>query len=238
MHVHLPKPMHGWRQFAGEVGIIVLGVLIALTAEQVVNRVHERSQISEFRRALRGELADSRARWEDMRAGHDCANQRLDAIEQWLRTAGPRERLIGAYSPMLWNMHSSAWDLAKTSAVAEQIPLQERLLYASLYSAIDNWREYLNEERENAVQLNALLATADVPQHRADVGMRIDVARQYLTRRKRNYPYFFVRLDQLRIAPDATQLTVSHDPRDLCSPLNRSTAAAKDRTAAAPPSAS
>jgi hypothetical protein len=30
MHVHLPKPLHGWRAFAGEVGIIVLGVLIAL----------------------------------------------------------------------------------------------------------------------------------------------------------------------------------------------------------------
>jgi hypothetical protein len=70
------------------------------------------------------------------------------------------------------------------------------------------------------VQLNALLATADVPQHRADVGMRIDVARQYLTRRKRNYPYFFTRLDQLRIKPDATQLTVTHDPGDLCKPLS------------------
>jgi hypothetical protein len=27
---HLPKPLHGWRQFAGEVGIIVIGVLIGL----------------------------------------------------------------------------------------------------------------------------------------------------------------------------------------------------------------
>jgi hypothetical protein len=29
MHFHLPKPLHGWREFAGEVGIIVVGVLIA-----------------------------------------------------------------------------------------------------------------------------------------------------------------------------------------------------------------
>ena len=36
MHFHLPKPLHGWREFAGEVGIIVVGVLIALAAEQVV----------------------------------------------------------------------------------------------------------------------------------------------------------------------------------------------------------
>jgi len=30
MHFRLPKPLHGWREFAGEVGIIVIGVLIAL----------------------------------------------------------------------------------------------------------------------------------------------------------------------------------------------------------------
>jgi len=32
MHFHLPKPLHGWREFAGEVGIIVIGVLIVLGA--------------------------------------------------------------------------------------------------------------------------------------------------------------------------------------------------------------
>ena len=27
MHFHLPKPLHGWRDFLKEVGIIVLGVI-------------------------------------------------------------------------------------------------------------------------------------------------------------------------------------------------------------------
>ena len=36
MHFHLPKPLHGWREFAGEVGVIVLGVLIALGALALV----------------------------------------------------------------------------------------------------------------------------------------------------------------------------------------------------------
>ena len=34
MRVKLPKPLHGWREFAGEVGVVVLGVLIALAAQQ------------------------------------------------------------------------------------------------------------------------------------------------------------------------------------------------------------
>ena len=34
MRFQLPQPLHGWRVFAGEVGVIVLGVLLALAAQQ------------------------------------------------------------------------------------------------------------------------------------------------------------------------------------------------------------
>ena len=60
MHFHLPKPLHGWREFVGEVGIIVIGVLIALGAEQVVEAVHHRSQVDEAIEKLRAESADNR----------------------------------------------------------------------------------------------------------------------------------------------------------------------------------
>jgi hypothetical protein len=43
MHFHLPKPLHGWREFGGEVGIIVLGVLIALGAEQIVESLFQKA---------------------------------------------------------------------------------------------------------------------------------------------------------------------------------------------------
>lgn len=219
MHIHKPHPFHGLREFLKEYGIIVLGVLTALALEQAVETLRQGEQIEQLRHALRGELADSRARWEDMAAGQACAEARLDAIERWLRVAPPTARLVDAYQPMLWNMHSSAWDIAKASPAAQHIPLEERLLYASLYSAIDNWRDYLNEERTNAVQLDALLMTANQPEHRREVAMRVAMARQYLTRRLRNYPYFFTRLDQLHIRPDARQLTIVHDHKALCAPL-------------------
>jgi len=57
MHVHLPKPLHGWRAFVGEVGIIVVGVLIALGAEQMVEALHWRSEVAGFRSAVRQEVA-------------------------------------------------------------------------------------------------------------------------------------------------------------------------------------
>ena len=73
------RPLHGWRAFAGEVGIIVIGVLIALGAQQIVESIHDRREVDQLRSALRAELADDRARWEHMRASDSCTLQRLDA---------------------------------------------------------------------------------------------------------------------------------------------------------------
>jgi hypothetical protein len=219
MHFRLPKPLHGWREFAGEVGIIVVGVLIALAAEQVVQMIHEREDVSQLRSALSGELADDRARWEDMRTADACVAQRLDALDRWLANAPTGARLDSTYPILLWNMHSSAWDIAKTSPAAARIPLDQRLTYASLYGAIDNWRDLLREEGSNAQVLGALFATANQAENRRQIPFHLAKARIYLRRRQANYPYFFSRFDELGIHPDASKLTIAHDPHALCKPL-------------------
>lgn len=61
MHFHLPKPLHGWRELAGEVGIIVVGVLIALMFEAVVDGITWQRKVAAARTELRYEL------------GHDLA---------------------------------------------------------------------------------------------------------------------------------------------------------------------
>jgi hypothetical protein len=220
MHFHLPKPLHGWRAFIGEVGIIVIGVLIALSAEQVVERMHEREDVGQLRDALRAELADDRARWEHIRAQDHCTEQRLSLLDKWVASAPPNARLThGPYAVMLWNMHSSAWDLAKTSLAASHIPLKERLVYASLYGATDNWRQFFNEEYANMDALTGLLATADQRQNRAQVRLHLAEARLFLRRRRLNYLFFFTRFDALGIRPDYSQLTIHSDPNALCAPL-------------------
>jgi hypothetical protein len=174
MHVHLPKPLHGWRALLGEIGIIVVGVLIALSAEQLVQSFHEREDVAQLRAALRAELADDRARWEGIRSRDRCTQLRLDALGRWVASAPRGARLGGNPCRLfLFNMHSSAWDLAKTSPAAAHIPLKERLTYASLYGAIDNWRQFLEEENANANTLSALLATADQPESRRQAKVRL-----------------------------------------------------------------
>ena len=76
MHVHLPKPLHGWRAFAGEVGIIVLGVLIALGAEQIVEMLRWRSEVTSFRKAIDHELGRNLGIYRSVVVGRACAARR------------------------------------------------------------------------------------------------------------------------------------------------------------------
>jgi hypothetical protein len=220
MQLHLPKPLHGWRELAGEVGIIVLGVLIALAGEQAVSEMHSRRDAAHLRRALNSELADNRARWDAMRSQDACAQKRLDALDHWLATAPAGARNDDGYDVEIFNMHSSAWDVAKSDSAIAHIPLDERLAYASLYSTIENWRGVLGDEKTNGEELTDLLATADDPQSRQKIRLHLLSAHNGLNERIKNYTFLFTRFDELGIKPDTRGVPYKIDANALCQPLH------------------
>jgi hypothetical protein len=89
MHFHLPKPLHGWREFAGEVGIIVVGVLIALGAEQVVESFRWRHEVSEATGALREEVEGHSYDATEVTMAEPCVDQQLVDLEKALLAPGP-----------------------------------------------------------------------------------------------------------------------------------------------------
>lgn len=88
MHFHLPKPLHGWREFAGEVGIIVVGVLIALTAEQAVEAWHWHRQVEKANESFKIELEDAAASAYERLAIQSCLTNRLSEVARRLDAAG------------------------------------------------------------------------------------------------------------------------------------------------------
>jgi hypothetical protein len=157
MRFRLPKPLHGWRAFAGEVGIIVLGVLIALAAQQIAENVHERYLEREAIDHIRAELAyDSAfaaervAIGDCMRAGFTDLRQRLIASgDDWPGLKGkpvdgasrvPATSALFASAPPMSSPHRlwpvSAWSAATTSGVLNEG--QQRFFnYAALYAMVD-----------------------------------------------------------------------------------------------------
>src|SRR5947209_2838278 len=108
MHFHLPKPLHGWRAFVGEVGIIVIGVLIALGAEQIAEAWQWHEKVAVVRKSLMGELGNDRARWELDVAWTRCASRQLDRVDRWAAQGAPPAAtpLVPAYDDLFW-MHSA-----------------------------------------------------------------------------------------------------------------------------------
>ena len=219
MHLHLPQPLHGWRAFVGEVGIIVLGVLIALGAEQVVEAIHWRDSVSQMREAMRSELAIDRKRVEVNLAQDRCINARLDAILRWSASAPAGTRIANAAGPMLWNYHTSTWDITKTSPTAGHFSLKEQLMYAGAYDSIANEQRYLFDEQRSWADLLATLASADRPESRGQIEHEVASARLHLRTRDSNGRSLLSQFDQLGIKPDPAGVPIRMDLQRLCRAL-------------------
>jgi hypothetical protein len=165
MHFHLPKPLHGWRAFAGEVGIIVLGVLIALAAEEFVRTIVSRRDANALRQSMVDELAMDRARWEANVHDVPCALKRLEEVRDWAGRPGS-DRLDGFDPPAFWTMHDSAWQIARSSPVMTALPLKERDALADLYFVIGVQERILENAQNTSYRVDALAKTADRPQSR------------------------------------------------------------------------
>jgi hypothetical protein len=149
MHFHLPKPMHGWREFAGEVGIIVIGVLIALGAEQVVETIHGQAQVREFRGAVDDELAYSLGSYKQRLMLGPCVRARLAELDQVIASdQGGRMMPMHGLShwPVSFSLRTSVWT-GRTGDVDALMPLQTRLAYASIYDDLTNYDVHRVDER-------------------------------------------------------------------------------------------
>ena len=143
MHFHLPKPLHGWRAFVGEVGIIVIGVLIALGAEQFLEWVHWRNEVADARRALDHEVAYDLGAVQKRQDEAPCIDRRLHAIRVMLagRSSGLRTAPRSALGqPQLWRPRTDASQAAVAGQVAEHMPLATRLATPSFTAGSNGTR--------------------------------------------------------------------------------------------------
>ena len=57
MEVHKPKPVHSWREFISEIAVVVIGVVIALSADQMLQGLELRAKVRHAEQQMRAELA-------------------------------------------------------------------------------------------------------------------------------------------------------------------------------------
>lgn len=159
MQFKLPKPLHGWREFVGEVGIIVLGVLIALGAQQLAEKIQQRSEANDARQAVRGELEVNMARLASRAAQKHCVENRMDEVQALLDKATNDQSIttpgwIGR--PQYWSMQTVRWEAISQGGRAALLPANELADYGALYSWMHSINGVMTTEQADWARLRTL----------------------------------------------------------------------------------
>ena len=223
MEVHKPKPIHGWKDFLKEIGSIVLGVSIALAAEQGVEWWHWQHELRETREALHAELARAVGSYQYDAVVQDCSERRLGELSQWLDHSQPGERLVMVRPigvPMGYSFLFGAWEVAKSGQAAWRMPLDEKLRFAHLYGALARFDEITRANNEAWRQM-AQFTSAEPLDHADRMALRGLVARaRVFTRTLRTYgPFVLPDVAALGIAAEKRPPIDTDLEQSFCAPL-------------------
>jgi len=160
----------GWREFLTEVGIVVLGVLIALAADQWVQSYRSQKDARYTEAALKAELYEAARFAAERLILEKCLSDRivhvsakLDGVRgQWSAerltadAAGLNRVLPVVYRAPKRPWVTDAWQVAVSSATLQHIPKDRVSAYSRLYNAIANLRQTNEQEYATAARLGPL----------------------------------------------------------------------------------
>ena len=175
MDVHKPKAAHGWWEFLTEVGMIVVGVLIALTAEQAVLRWETAHRMHLAELQVRAELGlddGPQAAFRD--ALGPCVASALERIRTTVESGASRADLqtaIGAYDLTHPTWDDNAYRGALASGLTAQMDPAHYESWAYAYAVIPSLDREAERETHDTADLRAISRTggAITPEERTQV---------------------------------------------------------------------
>jgi hypothetical protein len=159
MDVHKPKLVRNWRELFKEWGIIVLGVLTALLAEQAVQSFEWHQKVDAAVADMDNELGSGDGPQAYARlAMHDCVAERLNNVRSAVEH-GDRGRSV-ALIDSVWlperTYDSLAREAATASDIASHMPHQRMLQYRIAYEVIPDMDRLSDREMVDLSRLRAL----------------------------------------------------------------------------------
>ncbi|MBV9548163.1 MAG: hypothetical protein JO256_00640 [Alphaproteobacteria bacterium] len=160
MEIHKPKPVHSWRELLTEIGVIVIGVAIALSAEQGVEWWHWRGQVVQARQAIFAEIAaNGRDTFKRRVAITPCVERQIaqsDAILTALENKKTPGKLTNFRMGSMGVLSDSEWQSERASQSLTHFPRAELALLSLYYTRLEIFQPLVNEERIAWQQLSIL----------------------------------------------------------------------------------
>jgi len=163
MDLHKPKPWHGLREFLKEYLIIVTGVLTALAAEAVVERLHEARLSAEARESVRAEIDLDLASLRQYDGLRPCVDKRFSDVQGALDAADkgrafPALNYIGR--PRLPAIYHARWDAATSGGRTSLLSTDEQRDLVRVYASVGKVVERENDLAAGFGRLRSLEGVA------------------------------------------------------------------------------
>ena len=171
----IPEPSIGWGAFGWEVGIVAIGVALAIGAERVVQKYNRSEDAKQASAAIKAELTEHRLAAIERLAVQPCLKRQLRALYQKLSghrgglwtgmpmvvnqgaAAGAQQRVLTvAYRSPEPPWVDEAWQIAKATGSLNYLPRDDVARYATVYRLSNRYLGVQDEENAAAAQLSVL----------------------------------------------------------------------------------
>lgn len=204
MPFRVPTPRDGWRVFAGEVGVIVLGVLIALGAQEAVSNYNMRKDVRAFEETIRKEIGNNLYSYKFRAAQFECVDRNVSDMIRWLGQARTSDRpppIEGFAFPNTIILYRSAWD-NKDPDVFANLPRDRKLRYSVFYDELANNDRMSWQEIDAWIQMYRFSEPGPVStEERRDAAATLVQIRGYNHLFKSNFDFSLKLAEDLKIDP-------------------------------------
>jgi len=140
--VHAPhEGVHSWKDIFIHIGIIVVGLMIAVGLDQMVVYLHERHQLKEAREELTAEHAENQLRLQADLKLVSILNSELDKDMALLREHQRTDAPLTAKLDYSWDFHrllNAAWQTVQQNGTLSLMPYDEVRRYHFEYMVADH----------------------------------------------------------------------------------------------------
>ncbi len=217
MDIHKPKPWHSGREFLKEILIIVVGVLIALGLEQLVEGLHWRHKVDQAEQNMRVELGRDRTDAAQYAILSACTDAYLDRMRDDLlrHDATDLARLNGLGEPFVtepWT--ATAWEAAVASQIGDHMATDRFLNYAEAFRRADLMKDVQFRLRDHFAA--AMVGRFGLASGQADELTAAEDLRRDIALSRAITSDFVDNTDALKIAPNPEGMARYRHRADLC----------------------
>lgn len=180
MHVHKPKPVEGMIAFASEIGVIVVGVLIALGAEQIVDEMRWEHKVKVAEAGIQSEFSQRLGFAKETVDLKVCLAPYVDALETAIvhhDTASIQKLSKGSWPFVTRPWGTASWQAVVSTQVADHLERKRLDLYAFMAVSLEDIRHF--QERMLVDYVDATVGKLGAPVDPAATQMQLAAAERF-----------------------------------------------------------